>query len=84
MCLLVLVVAGVILRDALRDGTVKRATVPSRIGRGRPRRRSAHDHPARSAMTLVISTAGIGLLLAVVIGLLAVGAALALRAAAGA
>ena len=75
MCLLVVGVAGVVLRDALRDGTAKRATVRPRAGRARPRRpvRPRGHHPVRSTAALVVSSVGIGLLLAVV-GALAAGA----------
>lgn len=86
MCLLVVGVAGVVLREALHDGTAKRATVRPRAGRGRHRRpsrplRPRGQNPVRSTAALVVSSVGIGLLLAVV-GALAAGAlALAMRAA---
>lgn len=83
MCLLVVGVAGVVLRDALRDGTAKRATVRPRTGRARRRRPLRHHghHPVRSTATLVVSSVGIGLLLAVVGALVAGALALAMRAA---
>lgn len=84
MSLLVLGVAGVVLRDGLRDGTIQRATTGTRRGRARPdpspprpsprptRPTTAarrHDRrPVRSGVALLASSAGIGLLLAAVVG----------------
>lgn len=79
MSLLVLGVAGVVLRDGLRDGTIQRATTERSRGRARPPSapRPARPtapvgrdvrRPVRSGVALVASSAGIGLLLAAVVG----------------
>lgn len=79
MSLLVLGVAGVVLRDGLRDGTIQRATTGTRRGRARPHPTPRPTRPAtvvgrddrrpvRSGVALVASSAGIGLLLAAVVG----------------
>lgn len=81
MCLLVLVVAGaVVLRDGLREGTDKRATVPARTRRARPPRRRSR---ARSVLVLAASTLAIGVLTGAVLGLVGMAMALALRSVGG-
>jgi len=84
ICLLVLGVAGaVILRDGLREGTDQRATKPARTRRARPRRPSARHRPVRSGLLLLVTTTGIGVATAGVLGLLGVALALALRSVGG-
>jgi hypothetical protein len=81
MCLLVLGVAGaVVLRDGLREGTDKGATVPRPTRRARPRK---VRRPVRSALVLLASTAGIGVLTGALLGLVVLALALALRSVGG-
>jgi hypothetical protein len=78
MCLLVLGVAGaVVLRDGLRERTVKGATVAA------PRPRAHRHRPVRSGVVLVAWTTGVGILTGAALGLVGVGLALALRSLAG-
>ena len=85
MCLLVLGVAGaVILRDGLREETDKRATTPTRTRRARPvRRPRTARRPVRSGALLLLTTAGIGVATAAVLGLVGVALALVLRSVGG-
>jgi hypothetical protein len=82
MCLLVLGVAGaVVLRDGLRDGTDKGATIPAPTRRGRASRPAG---PVRSGALLLAWTAGVGVLTGAVLGLVGLVLALALRSVGGA
>jgi hypothetical protein len=84
MCLLVLGVAGgIVLREGLREGTIKRATAPTRTQRARrPKRaRPARHRPVRSGVLLVVSILAIGMLTGLGLGLVVAALVLALRSA---